>query len=129
LPALRRHAKALVMSHDLAPALTARIRADLKTAMQARVSAEAAALRALIGAIDNAQAVPLDPDHKPAAMRPFGAAAEAPRIALDADALRAIIVREMDEREAAACEFIRLDRADRAAMLRAEAALIGRYLS
>ena len=37
-----------------------RMRADLRTAMKARDTATIAALRTLIAAIDNAQAVPLD---------------------------------------------------------------------
>lgn len=117
------------MIDDLAQQFTDRLRADLKTAMQARAREEAAVLRALIGAVDNAQAVPLDPARKPADVGVFGDRSnEVARKALGADDLRRILETQITERETAAQELERLGHADRADMLRAEAAIVARYL-
>jgi uncharacterized protein YqeY len=117
------------MTNDLALPFTDRLRADLKIAMQARAREEAAVLRALIGAVDNAQAVPLDPARKPGESAAFGDRAnEVARRALGADDLRGILAAQIAERETAAQELERLGRADRAEMLRAEAAIVARYL-
>ena len=109
--------------------MTDLISPDLKTAMQARVREEAAVLRALIGVVDNAQAVPLDPSRKPADVGVFGDRSnEVARKALDDGDLRRILEVQIAERETAAQELERLGHADRADMLRAEAAIVARYL-
>ncbi len=97
--------------------------------MQARAREEAAVLRALIGAVDNAQAVPLDPARKASDMAVFGdRSIEVPRQVLDEDDLRRILETEIAERETAATELERLGREDRAQMLRGEATIVARYL-
>jgi uncharacterized protein YqeY len=116
------------MARDLSEAFTDRLRADLKRAMQARAREEAAVLRALIGAVDNAQSVPVDPAMKPSHVGTFGDRSnEVPRVRLSADDLRAILEKEIAERENAALEIERVGRQDRADMLRAETAIIARY--
>ena len=118
------------MSADAALAMTERLRADLKTAMRARANDETRVVRALLGAIDNGQAVPLDPSRKPADSGIFGDSAnEVPRRILTPDDMAALLAREIEERETAAAEMERLGQSDRAAMLRAEAAIVQRYCS
>ncbi len=117
------------MTADHSHAFTVRLRADLKAAMQARARQEADVLRALIGAVDNAQSVPVDPARKASDVAVFGdRSIEVPRKSLDADDLRVILEREIAEREAAAQEMERVGRTDRAEILRAEAGIVARYL-
>jgi uncharacterized protein YqeY len=117
------------MADDAAETMTRRLRADLKTAMQARRTDEVRVIRALIGAIDNAQAVPTGPGHQPYVERAFGdASGEVPRLRLSAGDVQAVFVREVEERRIAADEMARLAQQDRAEMLRAEAAVVARYL-
>lgn len=116
------------MKQDLSQAFTDRLRADLKTAMQARAREEAGVLRALIGAVDNAQSVPLDPSFKPAHVGTFrDSANEVPRKPLDQADIDALLRREIDERLHAAEEIERAGRPDRSEILRAEAAIVARY--
>lgn len=118
------------MTRDLSQAFTDRLRADLKTAMQTRAKEEAMVLRALIGAVDNAQSIPLDPARKASHLGKFGdPSLEIPRKALGEDELQQILEKEIAEREMAAREMARVGRSDRADMLRAEAAIVARYLS
>ncbi len=71
-----------------ATALKQRLREDLKAAMQAKAADEVRVLRALIAALDNAEAVP--PETGPYVPRAFGdATAERPRRQLDEDAVGA----------------------------------------
>lgn len=116
------------MTQDLSQDFTDRLRADLKTAMQARAREEAAVLRTLIGAVDNAQSVALDPAFKPAHVGTFGAAAnEVPRRPLTGADIQALLRREISERLSAAEQIERAGRPDRSEILRLEAAIIGRY--
>ena len=116
------------MTEDVSQAFTDRLRADLKAAMQARARDEAGVLRALIGAIDNAQSVPLDPSMKPAHVGTFGdRSLEVPRKRLGHADIEAVLAREIDERLAAAQAIEQAGRPDRAEILRSEAAIIVRY--
>ncbi|HEY1124627.1 MAG TPA: hypothetical protein VGE65_03265 [Sphingobium sp.] len=116
------------MTQDISLAFTDRLRADLKTAMQARAREEAGVLRALIGVVDNAQSVPLDPAFKPAHVGTFGDRSnEMPRRPLVQADIDALLQREIDERLSAATEIERVGRADRAEILRVEAAIVARY--
>jgi hypothetical protein len=140
--------------------LTARLRRALTAALRARDMTAAAALRSALGAIGNAEAVPVpparpgpsgaaqsgtaqsgtaqsgaDPSAASAARaRPAGrgspqvagavaglGAAEAERRRLSPPQVAAIVQAEIDERLAAAAEYERAGRADRAARLAAEA--------
>lgn len=113
---------------DPAAAMKDRMRADLRIAMKERRPADVAVLRALMAALDNAEAVPI-------AGRPFvpgqdtaDAPTEVERLYLDDAAVRSVLVAEIAERDRAAGEMERLGQADRAATLRAEVVLAGRYL-
>lgn len=107
-----------------AAALKQRLRADLKSAMQAKATADVRALRALIAALDNAEAVPHEGLDAPQA---FGAVAEAARRELDPAAVERVLANEVDTRLAAASDYDRNQRLDESARLRDEAELIARY--
>jgi len=112
---------------DAAQALRQRLRADIKAAMQARDGTGTRLLRALLAAIDNAQAVPAEP---PALPNRFGqGTSEVPRRALTEATLHAVLAAEIAERERAADEIARHGRPDDAARLRAEAAVVRRYFT
>lgn len=109
------------------------LRADLTTAIKARDRVAVAALRSVLSAIDNAEAVPLTSERAAGSQHVAGAvaglgAAEAERRELTDDDMRSIIETELGERTAAATEYERLDRTDQAERLRAEAAILSRYL-
>lgn len=116
------------MGADAAAAMQARLRADLKLAMQARATLDTRVIRALIAAIDNAQAIAIDLDGAASPMRAFGdSSGEVSRRALPADALRALLMREAEEREAAALELKGLGRPEDVDRLLAEATIVRRY--
>jgi uncharacterized protein YqeY len=114
---------------DDAEQMKARLRADLVSAMKARRADEARVIRALVAALDNAEAPPLPAGQKPADINRFeDGSAEVARLALDAAQVRAVIAAELHEREAAAAEMERLGQGERAETLRAEVLVAGRYL-
>ncbi|MBB5987761.1 GatB/YqeY domain-containing protein [Sphingobium lignivorans] len=116
------------MGADAAAAMQARLRADLKQAMQSRATLDTRVIRALIAAIDNAQAITIDLDGAASAMRAFGdSSGEVPRRPLSAEDLRALLMREAGEREAAALDLKDLGRPEDANRLLAEAAIVRRY--
>ena len=109
-----------------AVALKDRLRADLKSAMQSKASAEVRVLRTLIAALDNAEAVPRELDSNLPLV--FGdPAGEVARRHLDAAAIDALLQTEAESRLAAADDYERHGRGDEAARLRDEAQLIARY--
>jgi uncharacterized protein YqeY len=115
---------------DAAERLKSRLRGDLKSAMMARAALETAALRAIIAALDNAQAVPAHDRHARYVVHKFGdPSAEVPRLRLGLDDVRKLLEREVRDRVEAADQFEKLGRHDRAAALRAEADIALRYLN
>jgi uncharacterized protein YqeY len=113
---------------DAAELLKLRLRLDLKAAMQARLAPEISVLRGLIAVIDNAQAVPAQHLHVRYVEREFGdPAAEVPRLRLTAEDVQALLEREIKDRADAADQLAQLGKHDRAAELRAEAAIVARY--
>jgi uncharacterized protein YqeY len=105
--------------------LRQRLREALPVAMKARDRAATAALRATLAAIDNAEAVRPDGD-TPGSLAieqlPIGVGAtEVARRVLTAADVERIVRDEVAEREAAAGEYERAGRTDRAEQLRAEA--------
>jgi uncharacterized protein YqeY len=116
------------MAVDPAKTLKERLRADLTQAMKARDAAHASVLRALLGALDNAEAPAQSAEQSSAVSRSFAeGAAEVGRLALSPQQLAALLENEAADREQAAAELERHGRGDRAAALRAEAALVRRY--
>lgn len=117
------------LSENAGHEMKARLRADLRDAMKASRPSDARLIRALVAAIDNAEAPPLPQDQKASNQHRFGdGSAEIERLGLDAARVRAIIEAEIREREDAAAEVIRLGRPERAEALRAEASLARRYI-
>jgi len=108
-----------------AAALRERLRADLKAAMQARATEEVRLLRALIAALDNAEAVPGESKYVPRAFGDPGA--EVARRLLDEHDLDRLLGAEIETRLAAAADYDRHGQGDEAARLRAEARTIERY--
>jgi uncharacterized protein YqeY len=109
--------------------MKARMRADLHDAMKGGRSEEAKVIRALIAAIDNAEAPPQAVRPATDQLRFVDGSAEIARLSLDHDEVRSILLVEQHEREHSGAEMARLDRPDRAETLRHEAMLIGRYLA
>lgn len=112
---------------DAADPLKARLRADIKAAMRAREADETRLLRALLAAIDNAQAVPLEQVAQIA--RAERMSPELPRVALNGADLHKLLTGEMAERTRAAEAMVAHGHAERAARLHAEVTIIGRYLA
>lgn len=102
-----------------ATALKASLRADLLVALKARRADEIAALRALLAAIDNAEAPPI------------GAAsggAEIDRLVLSEREVADIMLRDILEREAAAEELAGVGQQERADTLLRQAEIVRCYL-
>ncbi len=113
-----------------AAAMKARLRTDLKAAMQARRQLEIDVLRGLIAALDNAEAVPVGDAHEKYQARMFGdPGAEAPRRELSDFDVRAVLEREAATRLDAAQEVEDLGQGDWALKLREEAAIVARYVA
>lgn len=116
-------------SNDGGSAIKARLRADLLVAIRERRTDEARVIRALVAALDNAEAPPALPGPMTLSQRQFSdRSAEVERLLLNEAQVRAALLAEVDERERAAAELDRLQAPDRAELLRTEALLIRRYL-
>jgi uncharacterized protein len=98
--------------------------------MRSRDPVALAALRSTLSAIDNAEAVGGAPVRGLAIERsPVGVgAAEVARRILTPEQVEEIVRVEIAEREAAAGEYERADRSERAGQLRAEAAVLAGFL-
>lgn len=119
----------LHMTMDAGMTMKARLRADLVVAMKQGARNEAALLRQLVAALDNAEAAPVRIESASLVRHEFGAGtAEMARLALDEARVQAILLAEVEARESAAAEYERLGEAVRATALRAEAELARRYL-
>lgn len=128
-----------------AAALRARMRADLKTAMKARRPDDVAALRVVLAAFDNAEAVPVPTPLPAHSSTPLPAAAplvtsehvaaaavglgstEVPRRELTLADLHEILRRQVDEWTAEAQTYQGLGQTDAATRLRRQADLIRGY--
>ncbi|WP_058041109.1 hypothetical protein [Streptomyces roseifaciens] len=100
--------------------------------MRARDKAAVSALRATLAALDNAEAVPVDEAQlRGVALEhaPVGAGAtEAPRRELSEHSMVDVVRAEVTERLEVAAQLTAPAHADRAAQLRAEAAVLLRFL-
>jgi uncharacterized protein YqeY len=114
---------------DAATFTKTRIRGDLTAAMKARRNAETSLLRAILAALDNAEAVSVGTDHDRYKVRMFGdPSVEAPRRVLTEAEILNLLLRETAEREEAARAFENLGMQSEAERLRNEVSLIARYL-
>jgi uncharacterized protein YqeY len=109
---------------DIAGSLRRAIHADLLGAMKAQDSIATAALRSVLSALDNASAVPISSVPGPV----LGRSGDVPRKELTETDCRNIISAEARARSVAAEEYVRLGRSDAVARLRAEQAIIERYV-
>ncbi|MDQ8730889.1 hypothetical protein [Bradyrhizobium sp. LHD-71] len=117
------------MSGDAAAEMKTRLRADLRVAMKHRRPLEAKVIRALVAAIDNAEAPPIHTAQTTWTPHDFDSrAAEVERLLLSWSDVRNVILADIQERERAAAELERLNEMDRAEALRAEALVAARYL-
>lgn len=117
------------ITEDAAGELKARLRTDLLAAMKNRQSTEAGVIRALVAALDNAEAPPLPARSSSAEPHRFrSGAAEVERLRLTRADVHRVVSAEIQEREQAAAELERVGMADRASALRAEALTVKRYL-
>jgi uncharacterized protein len=115
--------------------MRAEMRADLTAALKARDRVAAAALRSALAAIENAEAVVVDPppasatvgEHVAGAAVGAGAAEAERRRLTEAD-LRSIVAGEVRERARTAQEYERLGRGDLTGRLRLEIEVLSRYL-
>jgi len=109
------------MSHiSLHAAVRAEISRHLTAAVKSRDRVSINALRAALGALDNATAVPLAALPRPR----YGTRADVARRDLTRADIEALLSAETEERSAAAADYERLGRPDRADRLRLEAAII-----
>jgi hypothetical protein len=110
-------------------AVKARIRTDIRAAMSAKHMNEARVLRTLLAALDNAEAHPVAPRHAPYVEHAFGdKAVEVARKVLTADDVEVVLKAEHEERVTAARELELHGKAAAASALKAEAALVARYM-
>jgi uncharacterized protein len=111
--------------------LRQRLRAALPVALKARDRTAVAALRSTLAAIDNAEAVGAGVTIRGPAIEesPVGAGAtEVERRIVGEEQVRDVVLAEVAERRAAAEEYERAGRTDRADRLRAEAAVLDAHL-
>lgn len=117
------------MSEDAGGGMKARLRAGLRDAMKDGRRIEAKVIRALIAAIDNAEAPPAPAGQTAPVRHDFRSrSAEVERILLNGTQVRQVMLEEIRERERSAAELERLEKMDHAEALRAEAFLAKRYI-
>jgi len=109
---------------DMAASLRRQLNGDLLLAMKAKDIIAVSALRSVLSALDNASAVPVGTVAAPV----FGRNGDVPRRDLSDTDCQSIISAEVSARVLAAEEYARLGRADVAARLRAEQAVVERYV-
>lgn len=110
---------------DMAASLRQRVNGDLLLAMKAKDPIAISALRSLLAALDNATAVPASAVTAPV----FGHNGDVPRKVLSDTDCQNIISAEVGARSVAVEEYSRLGREDDAARLRAEQAVVERYVN
>lgn len=114
---------------DSAQDMKTRLRADLRNAMKDKSAEEAGLNRALIAAIDNTETPSLRADERAMDRHRFQeGSAEAERLSLTADRVRAVLEAELVERVRDAAEMHRLGQPDLADALHAEMLLVQRYI-
>jgi uncharacterized protein YqeY len=118
------------MAIDARGEMKSRLRADLGAAMKAGRKGDAALLRELIAAIDNAEAVPSRSEQASLVRHDFfKGSAEAEKLFLSEDEVHSLLLKEIEKREQAAAEFGRLGETQRADALRAEIWLAKQYVA
>jgi uncharacterized protein YqeY len=115
---------------DAAEALKRRLRADLVSAIKQKQSTPVAALRAMIAALDNAQAVPPEDRHAPYEPHDFAdGSAEVSRLKLSRADVAQLVANEVASRHAAAAQMKQHGKPELAERLLCEAAVLQTYES
>lgn len=109
---------------DATPTLPERLRNDLRNAMKERDTVATTTLRSLLGAFDNASAVPMTTEHVPV----YGRSGDVPRKVVTERDYQEILRREALARRTTALEFERLGCPEAATRLEAERSIILRYV-
>lgn len=108
--------------------LRGRLESAMRQALRERDADRLRVLRTTLGAIANAEAVPVDAAASAWRSAPRLGATEAPRRELGQDEVAALVRHEAEERDRAAASYDGLDDADRATRLRAQARLLRELL-
>lgn len=117
------------MTENAADQMKARLRGDLRKAMKERRGQESQLIRALIAALDNAEAPPVTTSQIQSEQHRFeNGTAETERLILGQAQVRDVFLAEIKMRELAAAEFERLGKADHADARRAETLIAKRYV-
>lgn len=106
------------------PSIREQMKLDLTAAMKAREMVAVSTLRTVLGAIDNAEAVPVTTPLEYS----NGKTKDVPRKQLTLTDIEQILRQELNARQAAALKYQDLGKADEAARLQQEADLIADYL-
>ncbi len=104
--------------------LRTKLRDDLKKAMRRRDAIEVSALRTVISAIDNAEAVDLEARSEPV----LGLSPDVPRRQLTADEIIRIVRDESEHFRSASMEYAGLGRSEEAAVMAEKVLIVSRYL-
>lgn len=102
-----------------------RMKTDLKEAMKQRQKETVTALRTVLAAIANAEAVAVDTSFVPM----VGKTNDVPRKALTVDDVQQILKAKISERSIAVAEYEGLGQNDAAAELRAEVKVLEKYVN
>lgn len=100
-----------------------KMKSDLTAAMKARQRDETNVLRAVLGAIDNAEAVPINTPVE----TDQGRAKDVPRKLLSAEEIQIIVAREISERREKAAQYQTLEKTAEAERLQRESAILEKY--
>jgi hypothetical protein len=118
----------MVMTDDAGQDMKTRLRGDLLAAMKGRHAMDAKVIRALIAAIDNAEAPPAVAAPDLTQYQFVSGSAEVQRLLLTPEQVQGVVLADIAEREMVAAQVDRLGQTARAAELRTEAMVAGRYL-
>lgn len=113
-----------LLENDPNKAVRQQLKADLVVAMRARQRVATATLRATLSAIDQAEAVEVDPNFVPLT----GFIKDVPRKLLTEADIAAILQREMDDLTEALADYERLGNAEKVAELQEAREVLQRYL-
>ena len=107
----------------------AQLRTDLRSAMRERDAQRVRAIRSLIAALDNAEAVPPSARHEKYVVSTFGdGSAEVPRVVLSSIDVEGVLRREAEARRTSAATLSELGKPTQAAELLEEFRVIEHYL-
>lgn len=107
--------------------LREQMKADLRSAMKARATENVVTLRSVLAAIDNAEAVPVEPTSSSAAPV-IGKSNDVPRKVLSQEDIQQIVQHEVTERQQASQTYAQLGQTAEAERLHRAALLLAAYI-